>query len=274
VSGRIRDAGLAALSIDFSHNGTFPELPPVDVGPAGGDANAPTVKHQPKTTYPRPDLFRINTLTRERVDLAAVMRFIRNRKLDAYLECTPTSMGLFGHSRGGVVAFLHAAETGNANATDRVDALCTWSIPQHANIFDARQLEKWRQQGAYNFTDADGTRLSVDVQYLEDLENYGDLYDLRKQSPQLRTPHLVVHGETDLAVNVEHARVLYGAETNVDDKRLLIVQTGHLFGVPYPPRDPFDPIEPRSNPKEPADALVEATDATVEWFSRYLGKGA
>ncbi|UCH84284.1 MAG: hypothetical protein JSW50_00935 [Candidatus Latescibacterota bacterium] len=285
VAGRIREAGLAALSIDFSFNGTHP------TGGSEDDSSAPKLEpgdRQP--LYPRPDLFRINTITRERNDLLSVMRFIRAGQLDPHIK-TPRSVGLFGHSRGGVVSFLHAVQHND------VDALCTWSIPDHANIFDARQIERWRAMGDYDFTNAaDGTRLSVSLRYLDDLENNIDAFDLAKQATRLRTPHLIVHGETDLAVDVECARVLHDAEENLDDKQLLIVRTGHLFGVTYPaqdvtpankqPHDPGAPADAFAKPAEttgpdappqtadaPTDVLVKTTDVTVDWFATHLGKG-
>jgi len=152
--------------------------------------------------------------------------------------------------------------------------------------------------GDYDFTNAaDGTRLSVSLGYLDDLEKNIDAYDLVKQAPRLRTPHLIVHGATDLAVDVECARVLYDAEKNLDDKRLLIARTGHLFGVAYPVRDVASLDSPSDNPDghargtgnttdagtqgtrlhtpdKPADVLVKTTDATVKWFTAHLGKGA
>jgi fermentation-respiration switch protein FrsA (DUF1100 family) len=83
-----------------------------------------------------------------------------------------------------------------------------------------------------------------------------------------------VHGETDLAVDVKSAQTLFEAEKNLKDKQLLILKTGHLFGVPYPARDGSVDLGLRNGGQEPAPVLVEAADATVEWFSRYLGKGA
>ncbi|MEJ2719803.1 MAG: hypothetical protein P8181_01500 [bacterium] len=284
VAGRLRDAGLAAVSIDFSFNGTL--------GVEETEEKTSGSAH-PLTVYVRPDLFRANTLKRERADLASVMRFITEGKLDAYLK-GPAPVGLFGHSRGGVVAFLHAVEHRD------VDALCTWSIPASPDIFDARQIEKWRRQGEYDFTNAaDGTRLSVAVDFLDDLYANHDLYDLRRQAPRLRTPHLIVHGELDLAVDVEQARSLFDAEESLDDKRLLIVRTGHLFGIPYPPLHATDAFPgparsetahpsgsaaaPSGEPSgrnqrapatgDPPAALVKAADATVDWFSTHLGKG-
>ena len=57
-------AGIAAMAIDFSHNGV-----------AGGDGGASGGR-----VYPYPEMFRNNTLDRERNDLAAVIRWVRRAR--------------------------------------------------------------------------------------------------------------------------------------------------------------------------------------------------
>jgi fermentation-respiration switch protein FrsA (DUF1100 family) len=80
----------------------------------------------------------------------------------------------------------------------------------------------------------------------------------------LQTPHLIVHGEADLVVRVGEARALHEAEKELHDKRLLIIRTGHTFGV-------TDDLE--TDMYKTPHALAEACDATVEWFAHYLEKG-
>jgi hypothetical protein len=99
------------------------------------------------------------------------------------------------------------------------------------------------------------------VQYLDDLEANRDKYDLRKRVVDLCVPHLIVHGEMDLVVPKASAHVLLTAERDLDDKQLLMLRTGHTFGVD----------ESLDGP--PPQPLVEATDATVNWFETRLKKG-
>ena len=226
-------AGIAALAIDFSFNGDL-----------GGTA--------------RPEFFGKNTIRRERSDLDAVLRPITSNRLGS-LAGSRVPVGLFGHSRGAVVATLAACEN------DAIGALCTWSCPAHPDHFTAAQKERWRRQGEYDFTDSrSGARLALSTDYLDDLETHRDAYDLVRRVETIRVPHLIVHGESDLAVRVEDARALHDAEKDHRDKKLLVLRTGHTFGVTDGSAMDIDNA-PR--------ALVEATHATVRWFARYFQKG-
>jgi dienelactone hydrolase len=250
LAGRLREAGLAALAIDFSLNGTFPEKN------AAGNRTAT----RQRTRFTRPDLFRANTLEREIGDLAAVLRSIENDGLGGRIG-RGASIGLFGHSRGGVSALLNALPSG------RVRALCTWSTPDHPDRFSERQKAVWRRFGAYDFTDTiDGAPLSLSIAYLEDLEKNHGLYDLPRRVADLRTPYQVVHGEMDLAVPVRCAEALHDAARGLPEnaRRLVVLRTGHTFGVTDPPG---------MNADDPPRALAEASDTTVEWFGTYLKKG-
>ena len=268
LAGRLREIGTAACAVDFSYNGTFPEgsaqqRPPVVSTTVAGAPSPPEVAPMPpvpprRTRYPRAELFRINTLEREIEDLALALRAVARDGLGGRVDRT-ASLGLFGHSRGGVSVIL------NALANERVRVLCTWSTPDHPDHFTARQKAVWRRHGEFDFTDAiDGTRLSLSVAYLDDLEKNHELYDLRRRTKRLPVPHLIVHGDMDLAVPVRCAYSIHEAEGGLLDKRLVVLRTGHTFGVADPPGIDID---------DPPHALVEACDVTVEWFRTHLEKG-
>jgi dienelactone hydrolase len=237
LAERLRERGMAALSIDTSHNGTFP-----------GDEDGPR--------YPRPDLFRRNTLRREFEDVATVVRFVRGGGIE---NADPDAVGLFGHSRGGVAVTLVALETPG------VRALCTWSLVDDPDFYTEKQKERWRKNGVYSFVDIEGTELGVGVEYLNDLEEHHTFYHLGERVKSLTVPHLIVHGESDMVIPVASARALHDAEAALRDKGLIILRTGHTFGVPYAE-------VPDSGARAPA--LVEAADVTVEWFEHFLsGRG-
>jgi len=77
----------------------------------------------------------------------------------------------------------------------------------------------------------------------------------------LRVPHLIVHGEMDLAVPVRAALAMHEAERGLRDKKLIMERTGHTFGVSDPPG---------MDANNPPRVLVESCDATVEWFITHL----
>ena len=248
VARRLQSTGIAALSLDMSLNGTFPRR---DAAPDEDPNNEPTTPRR----YVRPDLFERNTVSRECRDVAAAIRFTLGHGLGDSVTM-PLPIGLFGYSRGGVSTILNAIEW------PAVRALCTWSTVDHPDFFTHEQKEKWRKRGRYDFVDAiDGSRLSVGLAYLEDLEAKSDYYNLEERVKELRMPHLIVHGEVDLVVDVKCALKLYESQKNRTETRLLVLQTGHTFGMPYPVPDGIDDA-PR--------ALERATNETVEWFRAHL----
>jgi alpha-beta hydrolase superfamily lysophospholipase len=239
LAGRLRESGIAALSMDFSFNGTFP------------------AKTAPSTPlrFPRPDLFRLNTIERECTDLRIALDAVRRDGIFGRLP-PRIAVGVFGHSRGAVAATVNASEQ------EGIRVLCTWSAPAHPDHFTRAQKERWRRWGEYDFTDAvDGAELSLSAGYLDDLEANRERYDLIRRASTLRTPHLIVHGSVDLAVSADSAWALYEAEKHTDDKRILILQSGHTFGVSDPPG---------LDSERPPRALVDACEASVDWFGSHL----
>ena len=239
VAENLQGAGFAALSIDFSHNGT------------GDDATGDEAPH-----YPRTKLFHVNTVSREFSDLGHVLRLIRGRGIDS-LQGASSRIGFFGHSRGALVTLLRALED------DGIAAVCTWSTPFGADIWTDEQKDKWRRNGRLEFTDAgDGSKLSVCASYLDDIAANKHRYDLQQRISKLRVPHLLVHGSEDLIIDSRCASVLHDTEKQTA-KKLVMVTTGHTFGIPYPQPRELGP---------PLNALRAATDETVAWFKTHLGE--
>ncbi len=246
LAERLREAGIAALSIDFSHNGTFPGMRGTEPERAAS------------SRYPRPDLFRLNTIKRECEDLGTVITAVRLDGMKGRLS-PGVRIGVFGHSRGSVAAMV------NATIGDAVRVLCTWSSPARPDHFTAAQKERWRRWGEYDFTDAvDGETLRLAVGFLDDLEANREAYDLIRRASGLRIPHLIVHGSADLAVSVDAARAIHDAERVLSDKRLVILRAGHTFGVSDPPG---------LDRERPPRALADACKVTVGWFASHFEKG-
>ena len=240
LATRLRDAGLAALSLDMSHNGTLPET---------SDAA--------DTPYVRPDLFRRNTLSRENTDLRHAIRFVTDGGLSQQLG-GPVLIGVFGHSRGSVAATLNAIDQ------PEVTALATWSAIDDPDSYTRKQKEKWRKKSVLEFVEAGGVSLGLGIEYLDDLEENHEAYLLSERVKDLKTPHLIAHGQADIVTGVEHAIRLHASERHLKHRELLVLQTGHTFGIPYPAPVPLS---------EPGTALKRASDETVAWFVRFLQGG-
>jgi uncharacterized protein len=115
VAERVAEAGLSAVTFNFSGSG---------VGPDGEN-------------FTETDAFETNTFTRELDDLTAVEREATQR---GWLG---EQYGVFGHSRGGGLAVLHAARD------PRVAALATWAPISTVERWPAEVVARWRERG-YN----------------------------------------------------------------------------------------------------------------------------
>ncbi len=202
LAERLAGAGIAAMAMDFSHNGRTLN------GAAGFGA---------------PDRFAANTIARERTDLGAVTAWAR-KGAGGHIAADGR-LGLWGHSRGGVAAILAALDDAS------IPAIVTWSTAAHPDFYTARQKERWRSDGGYRFTDNEtGTPLELGLGYLDDIEQRHDEYELARRAHRLSAAHLIVHGDKDLAIPVEDAVRLYETPTMKADKKLLRLLTGHTFG--------------------------------------------
>jgi dienelactone hydrolase len=235
LARRIRDAGIAAVSMDFSLNGHPPE---------GGPS------------FPFPDRFRTNTIARECDDLCRVIEWVRAGAGDSVAP--GLALGLWGHSRGGVAVILYALDD------PTIPAIVTWAAAARPDFYTAHQKASWRERGCYEFTDAEtGTPLAIGVEYLDDLERHAEEYALGERAPQLAVAHLIVHGEQDMVIPVADAALLAKGPGDraeaFPEKELLAVRAGHTFGY---------------GEGAPSQAYARAAEATVAWFDRHLPKGA
>ncbi|MGH7665280.1 MAG: alpha/beta hydrolase family protein [Gemmatimonadaceae bacterium] len=225
LAERIADAGLRAVAFDFSGSGV------------GND----------RESFDHPDLFARNTYTRELRDIGAVEHEAARR---GWLG---DRFGLFGHSRGGGVATLCAAEN------DRVGALVTWSAFANVARWREDEIELWRRRGYHEVTNSrtgQVLRLSPDI--LDEVEVKGAALNIVAAAGRIAAPWLIVHGADDESVSSADAERLHRASKQSGSELLIIDGAGHTFGATHPQDDELPP------------ALDQATRATVDFFRKHL----
>lgn len=154
----------------------------------------------------------------------------RIEDVDAVLACLATHprlsgrFGLLGSSLGGFVA-LHVA----ARAHVDVGAVVTWNAP--SNLFDLANDERHEQPG-------------IGVPFFAELASHR--YDT---TPAGVARHLVIQGEADDVVEVEHGVVLHSRAA----------EPCELIVIPGADHRLTDPAHRR-----------EAVDASLAWFGRFL----
>jgi alpha-beta hydrolase superfamily lysophospholipase len=220
LAEQIAAAGLRTISFNFSGSG---------VGPDG-------------ESFTEAEAFFHNTFSRERADLALVEREALHR------GWIGERYGLFGHSRGGGIAVLHAART------ERVAALVTWSAIAHPMRWAPKSVTLWREQGYIDVPNVrTGQILRLGTAALDDVERgQNDALNIRAAASRVRVPWLIVHGTMDETVpyaDAEQLRLAAG-----DGAQLLPVEgANHTFDIRHPMT-------------APSPALERVTRETVELF--------
>ncbi|TAF32142.1 MAG: alpha/beta fold hydrolase [Cytophagales bacterium] len=197
------EAGFAFAKFNFSHNGTTPAQP---------------------SDFVDLEAFGNNNFELELDDLGIVLDKLLNFQLfKVSFVC------LIGHSRGGGVALLKAAED------PRVQAVCTWaSIADIRMNFDRQDVvEVWKKQGVVYVPNArTNQQMPLYFQLYENTMQNWARFDLEALLPKIKVPILAFHGTEDKAVPLSDAYKIKAAQKNV----LLEVIEGadHTFGVKHP----------------------------------------
>ena len=228
LADQLTASGLTAVTFNFSGSGVGEDL----------------------ETFSDPDAFTENSYTRELQDLALVIAESERR------GWTGPQFGLFGHSRGGAVALLHAAHDA------RVRALATWASIASVVRWSEQQAREWRERG---FLEVPNTRTGqvfrVSTALLDETaEHHLGRLNLRRAAATLLCPWLIVHGDADETVPFAEAEQLHSA-SEARAELLRIAGGTHTLNVAH-------------GMTIPSPQLREAAEHTVRYFvERLVARG-
>jgi uncharacterized protein len=223
---RLARAGFTAVSLNLSGSG---------VDDAG--------------EFTLPDRFGHNTFSAELQDLQRVLYPLLAGDLGVP---APSCLGLLGHSRGGGIAILQAAQD------SRVRALVTWAAISRVQRWSAEQQRQWRTAGHTEVQNArTGQILPLYTDVLDDIERNAEQLDIEAAAARIRVPWLIVHGTEDESVRFSEAELLKAASRQENTRLLAIEGGGHTFGATHPWRS----ITPE---------LETVFDATLSWLAAHL----
>jgi dipeptidyl aminopeptidase/acylaminoacyl peptidase len=196
------------------------------------------------------DAFRRGTLTRQLEDVQRVRELARSGELGAL---DPARAGIFGHSRGGGIALVHAREAGDYRA------VATWAALSGFDRWDEATKQLWRRNGVLPVLNArTGQELPLGVEVLEDFERHRERLDVLAACRRLRAPVLALHGSADEGVEVACLERIAGAlPKDTGSLARVLAGQGHTFGAVHPLV---------SLPT----VLAAVLDETVAWFARHL----
>ena len=221
LAEQLAEAGFRAITFDFSGSGI------------GKD----------RENFTNPDAFTHNTYRQELDDLEAV---VAEARVHDWID---EEYGLFGHSRGGGVAILHAARD------RRVKTLVTWAAISSANRWTHGTVADWRATGFMDIVNArtkQSIPLSTDL--LHEVELLGEtMLNIPHAASSIRVPWLIIHGGDDETVSVAEAERLSSLSDGVST---LSIHDGvnHSLGGKHP----LTEVSP---------TLESVTRETVDFFS-------
>ncbi|MDQ3072234.1 MAG: alpha/beta fold hydrolase [Bacteroidota bacterium] len=195
------------IKFNFSHNGTAPGF---------------------QQDFADLEAFGKNTFTKELDDLGRIIDYAVNSDNVTLEEKDPEQVYLIGHSRGGAIAILKAAED------PRVKKLAAWAaLNDLGKGWHGERLENWQREGVI-FVNNARTLQQMPLYYslYEDYIRAGQRLNVENAIKKLSVPFTVIHGTDDEAVSFEQA--LEMKSWNVNIKLHLLPGVTHTFGSSHP----------------------------------------
>ena len=141
-----------------------------------------------------------NNFSLELDDLNYIINWIINN--DSFTnEIDINKINLLGHSRGGAISILKAAED------SRIKKVISWASPSDfTNRMDDSKISLWKEKGvAYVFNSRTNQNMPMYYQFYEDCIKNSKRIDIKNACINLNVSHLVVHGTDDSTVSISDA---------------------------------------------------------------------
>lgn len=200
--------GFLFAKFNFSHNGITPENP---------------------TTFTDIEAFGENNYIKELDDLQSVIDWLLLPNFEYGMHVDSTDINLIGHSRGGGIAIIKAAEE------NRIDRLVTLSsVSDFASRFpQGEELEQWEKRGvSYIVNSRTKQQLPHHFQFYTNFKENEERLDISKATRSLDIPHLIVHGSNDTTVPISDSGKLF--EWSPFPDLLLVEGADHVYGCSHP----------------------------------------
>jgi len=230
LSDRLATAGYVTITANFSRNGI------------GYDFN----------TFENLDKFAENTISHELNDLQLIINNIKEQNI-AKKTIDLERLALLGHSKGGGLCILKAAELG-----DDIKCIVTWGCVNTFARFSDEQIKKW-ESGAVVEIENKRTKqmMPINKTFWEDFKKNKSKFEILKAAQKIENPALFIHGDSDETVPYSESEAIH-ENCRAYVKRLEIVEgASHTFGISHP----FN---------IPTEEYQTACLLTENWFDNYL----
>ncbi len=189
--------------------------------------------------------FSENNYMKELKDLDRLLDHIQK---DSFLNRVSNTkkVHLIGHSRGGSISIL------KASTDKRIKSVCSWAAVAdlEERLSAKAEIEEWKEKGVrYIPNSRTRQEMPVKYQFVESLIKNSKELSVERASKRMSIPMLIVHGENDPTVGLEHAYALQVWNTKAN--LVAIPNADHVFNGKHPFKEKELPFESKQ--------LVEAT---------------
>lgn len=206
IAEMFAEAGFAFIKFNFSFNGTTAEEP---------------------LEFADLEAFGNNNFTKELDDLEHVIEWVMAEK--QLFKAQTDKISLLGHSRGGGITILKAAEHNN------IASLATWAaVADFSRFITGQDIEDWKNSGVHFIENTrTGQMMPLYLQLYHDYFENHERLQIKSAMNRINKPVLLVHGTEDETVSISHGQELQ--RQNPEWARLIVIQGGdHTFGAGHP----------------------------------------
>ena len=208
IADHFAERGFVYVKLNLSHNGTTPSHP-VD--------------------FVDLEAFSQNNFSIELDDIGVLIDLLSSTGSPmAGHEMDLERLYLLGHSRGGGLALLKAAED------ERVKKVVAWApIHDLSERWPTEVLQKWKEDGVYHvYNGRTQQNMPLNYQLVEDLEAHKNRLDIPKAVKNMKISLLLIHGTADETLNYKNTQWL--AQLGANTTFVKVENATHVFGGKHP----------------------------------------
>jgi pimeloyl-ACP methyl ester carboxylesterase len=215
IQQRFFESGISSYSFNFSHGGII------------GDADF----------FEDLEGYEQNCMRLETENVVAVLENLS-------LFDSHSKIILLAHSLGGVPAIFGAKKAFDKNI--KIDGIILVSTVKTLNFWPKEMIKEWAMAGVfYKKNNRTKQELPQGFEFLQEVIDCDSTWNVEKEIKKIKCPLLIVHGENDESIPVEHGNSLYTWAKEVNDKTTLklIANATHTFNTKHPFGHPSDEVE-------------------------------
>ncbi|MEP6596632.1 MAG: prolyl oligopeptidase family serine peptidase [Ginsengibacter sp.] len=208
IQKELFENGISSYSFNFSHGGII------------GDADY----------FEDLEKYEKNCMRLEVEDLLCILYNLHSGEFD-----THSKVILLAHSLGGVPTIFGAKKAAEEHI--KIDGIILMSTVKTLNFWPSDMIKEWATAGVfYKKNNRTKQELPQGFEFLQEVLRSGTIWNLETAIKSLQVPILIVHGEDDEAIPVQHGETLaaWVKENNSNTEFKIIRNATHTYNTKHP----------------------------------------